>query len=95
MKYTGKDHTYVICAYRESDYLEECICSLMKQKVKSNIIMVTSTFNEFLHKLSHKYNIPLFVNLGEAGISGDWNFGLSKVKTPIATIAHQDDIYEP
>lgn len=94
-KYTGKDHTYVICAYRESEYLEECIRSLITQKIKSNIIMATSTPNEFLNGLSERYKIPLYVNLGEAGISGDWNFGLSKVNTPIATIAHQDDTYEP
>ena len=95
MKYTGEDHTYVICAYRESAYLEECICSLIKQRVKSNIVMVTSTPNKFIDELSRRYEIPVYVNYGEAGISGDWNFGLSKVDTAIATIAHQDDTYEP
>lgn len=94
MKFTGKDHTYVICAYGDSSYLEECISSLIKQKVKSNIIMVTSTPSSFLNELSKKYRIQMYINKGENGISGDWNFGLSKVRTPIATIAHQDDIYE-
>lgn len=95
MKYSGKDHTYVICAFRESAYLEECIISLMEQTVSSNIIMVTSTPGEFLLNMSGKYQIPLYVNEGEHGIAGDWNFALSKVQTPIATIAHQDDTYEP
>ena len=93
--YTGENHTYVICAYQESVYLEDCILSLKKQKVASNIIMVTSTPCSHIVALSRKYEIPLYINEGEHGIAGDWNFGLSMVKTEIATIAHQDDIYEP
>ncbi len=37
------EHTFVICAYRESPYLEECIQSLRGQTVASEILMVTST----------------------------------------------------
>ena len=87
-------HTFVICAYKKSEYLEECIKSLINQEVKSHIIMVTSTPNEYISSMAEKYDIPLFVNEGEGGITQDWNFGLSKVKTKLATIAHQDDIYE-
>lgn len=93
MNLTGKEHTFVICAYKESPYLEACILSLKKQAVKSSIIMVTSTDSPFLHTMAEKYRIPLFINDGEGGITQDWNFGLSKVKTPLATIAHQDDFY--
>ena len=88
-------HTFVICAYKKSEYLEECIDSLINQEVKSRIIMVTSTPNNYISSLAEKYSIPLFVNEGEGGITQDWNFGLSKVNTKLATIAHQDDIYEP
>lgn len=94
-KYLGKDHTYVICAYLESAYLDACIRSLQKQTVASNIIMVTSTPGKFLTDITAKYQIPLYINEGNYGIAGDWNFALSQVHTPIATIAHQDDIYEP
>lgn len=94
-KYLGKDHTYVICAYQESSYLDACIRSLLKQTIASNIIMVTSTPSKFLTDIVTKYQISLFINEGEHGIAGDWNFALSQVRTPIATIAHQDDIYEP
>lgn len=87
-------HTFVICAYKESEYLEECIRSLKDQVVKSNIIMETSTPNEYISKLSEKYEIPLYIN-PNGGITQDWNFGLSKIETKYATIAHQDDIYEP
>ena len=40
------NHTFVICAYKESPYLEECIQSLQAQTVSSQILMVTSTPNE-------------------------------------------------
>lgn len=86
-------HTFVICAYKESPFLENCILSLKKQSLKSNIIMVTSTPNEYISELAEKYEISLFVNEGEKGIVQDWNFGYSKAKTPYVTIAHQDDIY--
>ena len=33
MKYTGKNHTFAICAYKESPFLEECILSLLDQTV--------------------------------------------------------------
>ena len=45
--------------------------------------------------MADKYDIPFYVNPGEGGITQDWNFGLSKVRTKLATIAHQDDTYEP
>lgn len=86
-------HTFVICAYKESSYLEECIVSLEKQTVKSNILMVTSTPNAFISGMAEKHNIPLIVNEGEGGIVQDWNFGYSQCKTPYITIAHQDDVY--
>lgn len=89
-----QNHTFVICAYKESAYLEECILSLKSQTVTSNIIMETSTPNTFIENLAEKYHIPLYVN-PHGGITQDWNFGLSKVETQYATIAHQDDIYEP
>ncbi len=87
------NHTFVICAYKESCYLEECIKSLENQTIKSQIIMVTSTPNEYIEKMAQKYNIELFVNKGESGIGPDWNFGVSCTKTDLVTIAHQDDIY--
>lgn len=88
-----KTHTFVICAYRESEYLEECILSLKNQKVSSTIIMETSTPNDYIKGLADKYQIPLYEN-PHGGITQDWNYGLSKVNTKYATIAHQDDIYE-
>lgn len=88
-------HTFVICAYRESIFLEECILSLRNQTYPSNIIMVTSTPNQHIEELGKKYNIPLIVNEGEGGIAQDWNFGIEQCDSECITIAHQDDTYEP
>lgn len=89
----ANNHIFVICAYKESEYLEECIKSLESQTVKSKIIMVTSTPNEYINNLAEKYNIKLYINKGEHGIGPDWNFGVSCTDTDLVTIAHQDDVY--
>lgn len=95
MQYTAKDHTFVLCAYQESPYLEECVQSLLKQTTPGEILMVTSTYCEYIQKAADKHHLKLRVNHGENGIAGDWNFGYSQAETPLVTIAHQDDIYEP
>lgn len=74
MKYRPQDHTFAICAYKESPYLRECIESLKKQTVPTNIIMTTSTDNEYIRNLADEYQIPLYINHGASGIAGDWNF---------------------
>ena len=38
--YNAEDHTFVVCAYKKSEYLEECIQSLRNQTVMSTIITV-------------------------------------------------------
>ena len=86
-------HSFVICAYKESPFLEKCILSLMAQTVKSEILMATSTPNAFISEMAQKYNIPLFINPGDKGIVQDWNFAYNQCKTPYITIAHQDDVY--
>lgn len=95
MSYSASDHTYVLCAYKTSEYLEECVKSLLAQTVKSKVLIATSTPNEHITTIAQKYNIPVYINEGEKGIGGDWNFAYGKADTPLITIAHQDDIYEP
>lgn len=95
--YRAADHTFVVCAYGESRYIEECIRSLLNQSLKTNIIMTTSTPNEYLKAISKKYGIELIVNKelqGNSNIASDWNFAVSCAKTPLVTIAHQDDVYK-
>lgn len=91
----NNQHTFAICAYKESAYLEECVKSLLEQTVPSKIIMITSTPNDMIKSICEKYNIPLDVNEGEGGIVQDWNFAYHAVDTKYVTIAHQDDVYLP
>ncbi len=87
-------HTFVIPVYKESPYLEQCIQSLINQTVKSDILITTSTPTDYTLQLANKYGLGYHIS-NEKGIANDWNFALSKATTHLATIAHQDDIYEP
>lgn len=89
----NKIHTFAICAYKESPYLEECIKSLMDQSVRSNIIVCTATPNKYIQDIADKYKLPYYINKEQKGIGADWNFAYSSAKTQFVTIAHQDDIY--
>lgn len=91
--FTAEDHTFAICAYEESKYLEECILSVKKQRVKSNILIATSTPNEYIQHLAVKYQIPLCIREGKSDIAEDWNFAYRQAKTKLVTITHQDDVY--
>jgi len=94
--FSTNDHVFVICAYRENQYLRECILSLKEQSCKSNIIMVTSTPNNYIRELCSIFEIPLFINNNTSGIASDWNFAYQQmIGKKLLTIVHQDDIYEP
>lgn len=88
-------HSFIICAYKENPYLEDCIQSLKKQTVSSPIYISTSTPNEHINNLAKKYNIKLYVNKDSKGHIEDFNFAFSKSKTKYVTLCHQDDIYLP
>ena len=87
------EHTFAVCAFRESPYLEDCIHSVLNQTVKSNVCIVTSTPNQYIASLAEKYGLSVIVNSGEKGIAADWNYAVSCAETHLVTIAHQDDIY--
>lgn len=95
MNYTAADHTFALCAYGDSPYLEECILSLKKQSVQTGIVLATSTPSPYIDGIAAKYGIPVRINKGEKGIGADWNFAYGCTTTPLVTIAHQDDLYEP
>ena len=90
-----KKHTFAICAYKESPYLEDCIKSVINQDIKTNIVIASSTKNKYIDNLAIKYNIKCFYRNGKSDIQDDWNFAVSCCKTELVTVAHQDDIYEP
>lgn len=87
-------HSFVICAYKESPYLEECIKSVLSQSVKSAVYIATSTDNDYIRRLASKYGLEVKVANHESDIARDWNFALESADTEYVTIAHQDDIYE-
>lgn len=93
--YSCSDYVFVVCAYGESPYLEECILSLINQSIPAGIIMVTSTPNAHIERMADKYHIRLYINDNPKGIAEDWNFGYHKAGGRVVTLAHQDDIYEP
>ena len=91
----AQNHTFALCAYKESPYLEDCVQSLLAQTVKSKIFLATSTDNAHIRAVAEKYSLPLFVNPQNPGIATDWQFALECAHTQYVTIAHQDDVYYP
>ena len=93
--YDESEYVFVICAYGESPYLEECLLSVLDQTIPTGIIITTSTPNEYIEALAAKYHLQVYVNDGPKGIAEDWNFGYRQANGKIVTLAHQDDVYEP
>lgn len=91
--YHKNSHTFAVCAYGESPYLEECIRSLLAQTQKTRILIASSTPNSHITSLAETYGLPLYINTGEKGLAGDWNFAYQCAETPLVTLAHQDDRY--
>lgn len=87
-------HTFVVLAYKESNKLEECIKSVLNQTVKTNVVVATSTPNDFITKMAKKYKLKVIVNKEQKGIAYDFDFASNCVKSNLVTIAHQDDIYD-
>jgi hypothetical protein len=86
-------HTFAICAYGESPYLEQCVRSLELETVKSEIICCTSTPNDHIRGIMEQHGIPLYVREGEPDIGEDWRFAWKMAGGRLVTLAHQDDIY--
>jgi glycosyltransferase involved in cell wall biosynthesis len=89
------NHTFIIPAYKNSVFIEDCIISLKQQTLPSNILITTSTASPFLDNIARKYNIAIHVNKNGKGIANDWNFAYKMCQTKYLTLAHQDDYYLP
>lgn len=89
--YTEKDFTFVVCAYKECEYLEESIKSVVHQTKKANILISTSTPNEHITRIADKYGIEIRVNpIG--GQIRDYNFAMAQADTELIMLMHQDEI---
>lgn len=89
-------HTYVVLAYKESPYLEDCLKSVHNQKYKSKVVIATSTPNDYIDTLAEKYNVTVFARPEEErgkGASSDFNFALTVSETKLATIVNHDEVY--
>lgn len=86
-------HTFAVCAYQDSPYLEACIRSLKEQSSPSEIICCTSTPSPYIERITKAYQIPLYVRDGTSNIREDWLFAYQKARGRLVTIAHQDDVY--
>ena len=90
-----KIHTFVVLAYKESKDLERCIKSVLNQKYKSEVLIATSTPNNYITKLAKKYKLDVVVNKdAKHRIGDDFDFAIKSGKTDLVTIAHQDDVYD-
>lgn len=88
-------HTFVVLAYKESKDLENAIKSVLNQKYKSKVVIGTSTPNNYIENIAKKYNLKIIVNKkSKHRIGDDFDFAIKCAKTPLVTVAHQDDIYE-
>lgn len=93
-RFLASDHLFVVCAYKESIYLEDCIKSLLNQETDSKVIVTTATPNKHISSIAEKYGLELYTNSEPPSIAGDWNFAISQSDRPLVTLAHQDDIYK-
>ncbi len=87
-------HTFVVLAYKVSPYLEECIKSTLNQSINTNVVIATSTPNDYIKSLANKYKLEIIENKSGMGIAQDFDFALKAATTTLVTIAHQDDYYD-
>ena len=78
-----QDHMFALCAYKESPYLEECLCSLLEQAERSQIVVSTSTPNAHIADVAHRHGVRLVEHEGPSGIARDWLRALSCCETPL------------
>lgn len=86
-------HTFIILAYKSSPHLEACIKSVTNQTYPSQVIIATTTPNSHIENLAKKYHLKI-IEGPHTNIGGDFDFAVHASKTPLVTIAHQDDIYD-
>ena len=89
---TDNLHTFVILAYQESRHLEACIKSVTTQTHPSQIIIATTTPNDYIKALAQKYHLKIVTGT-HTNIGGDFDFAIHAADTPLVTVAHQDDLY--
>ncbi len=88
-------HTFVICAYKYEPYLKDCVKSLKRQTLNSEIIIASSTPTSEVEKIAKENNVRLAINKKTTGHINDFCFAYDEAHTKYVTLCHQDDIYYP
>lgn len=89
-------HTFVVLAYKESPYLEDCIRSVINQQYKSKVIIATSTPNKYIDTFAKKYDLDVIARPPKdrgSGAASDFDFALSCGKTELITVVNHDEVY--
>ncbi len=86
-------HSFAVCAYGDSPYLEDCLRSLREQTAPSELLVCTATPSPYIAAAAERYGARLCVRDGKPGIGADWNFAFDCAGGRFVTLAHQDDIY--
>ena len=86
-------HTFVILAYKESPFLENCVKSILNQSKSSSVLIATTTPNSYISRIANKHHIKI-VTGRHTNIGGDFDFAIHSAVTPLVTVAHQDDVYK-
>ena len=89
-----KPIVFVVPAYGESAFLCDCLDSLKRQSIVVNVVIATSTPNDFLKATASRYGWPIRINPQGGSIASDWNFALKQGGNGLTVLAHQDDIYD-
>ena len=87
--------SFVVCAYKESPYLRDCILSLLSQNETCPVFVSTATPNAHIRSTAEEFSLPLIVQDHAPGIAADWNSAYAAADTDYVVLAHQDDLYEP
>jgi len=90
------NHTFAIPVYAAAPNLAALVASLRSQTgARSEILLATSTPSAELAEFATSHGLPLHINPQRASIAADWNFALAAARTPLVTLAHQDDLFAP
>ena len=87
-------HTFVVPAFGEPKWIDQCLESIRRRTSSSRVVMTTSTPNTLLSSIAERRRIPLIVNPVSRGVAADWNFALAQADTEWVSLAHQDDWYD-
>ena len=80
-QYNAFDHTFVVLAYEESPYLDECISSVVSQSVRGgNVRIATSSPCRYIDEAAEKYGIAVSENpVKGGGLISDFAFAYDTI----------------